>query len=223
MNFIDDENLVPIANRQNAKALNDDVANLLDLSMRCRIDFEHVDVAAFGNLDARIAHAAGLSRGPLHAVQGPCQDAGGCRLPDAPRSCEHERLRQPPAGDRVAKRTRDRLLPDDVVEPLGPPFARENLIGHSGELTVLGAWSLVLGPVRTGPRPGGPAAHCRIRLALLPAGPDAVHGMQLHRFRTAVQSARTARPPTGHRLNFTTRVRASRAAGTSPGPRRRQR
>src|SRR5438552_18624134 len=40
--------------------------------------------------------------------------------------------------------------------------------------------------------PEGPAAHVRIYLALLPSGPDAVRRLKLHRFRTAVQPARTA-------------------------------
>src|SRR5438067_2669684 len=38
--------------------------------------------------------------------------------------------------------------------------------------------------------PEEPAAHFRIYLALLPSGPDAVRRLKLHRFRTAVQSAR---------------------------------
>src|SRR5437762_13854064 len=38
--------------------------------------------------------------------------------------------------------------------------------------------------------PEEPAAHLRIYLALLPSGPDAVRRLKLHRFRTAVQSAR---------------------------------
>src|SRR6267143_6329178 len=46
--------------------------------------------------------------------------------------------------------------------------------------------------------PEGPAAHVRIYLALLPSGPDAVRRLKLHRFRTAVQSARTVRLDAGH-------------------------
>ena len=36
-----------------------------------------------------------------------------------------------PLAMRVAQRARDRLLPDDIVEPLRPPLAGEDLIGHS--------------------------------------------------------------------------------------------
>ena len=35
-----------------------------------------------------------------------------------------------PLAMRVAQRTRHRLLPDDIVEPLRAPLAREDLIGH---------------------------------------------------------------------------------------------
>src|SRR5439155_9567370 len=43
--------------------------------------------------------------------------------------------------------------------------------------------------LRTGPQSGMPAAHSSICLALLPSGPDAVRRLELHRFRTAMQSA----------------------------------
>src|SRR5678815_2325320 len=36
------------------------------------------------------------------------------------------------------------------------------------------------------PRSGDPAAQCRVYLALLPSGPDAVRRLNLHRVRTAV-------------------------------------
>ncbi len=49
-------------------------------------------------------------------------------LPRSALAGEHERLRDAAAGDRVAQRTRHRLLPDDIVEPLRSPFARENLV-----------------------------------------------------------------------------------------------
>src|SRR5687767_9794775 len=38
-----------------------------------------------------------------------------------------------------------------------------------------------------GPRPGAPAAHLRVCLALLPSGPDAVRRLKLHRVRAAVR------------------------------------
>ena len=52
-------------------------------------------------------------------------------LPHAARPGEHERLRDAAARERVAQRLRHRLLPDDVVEPLRAPLAREDLVGHA--------------------------------------------------------------------------------------------
>src|SRR5688572_14631491 len=40
---------------------------------------------------------------------------------------------------------------------------------------------------RVPPRPGAPAAHLRVYLALLPSGPDAVRRLKLHRVRAAVR------------------------------------
>src|SRR5688572_11851933 len=37
------------------------------------------------------------------------------------------------------------------------------------------------------PRPGAPAAHCRVYLALLPSGPDAVRRLKLLRVRAAMR------------------------------------
>src|SRR5262245_51782557 len=68
------------------------------------------------------------------------QDPRGGRLAAPARAGEHERLRHALACDRVAQRTRHRLLPDDIVEPLRTPFARENLVCHW-----LGFWLLTLG------------------------------------------------------------------------------
>ena len=98
------------------------------------IDFEHVDVAALGDLDAGIAHAARIRGRSLLAVQRPRQDPRRRGLAAPARAGEHERLRDAAAADRVAQRTRHRLLADDVVEPLRPPLAGENLIRHGREL-----------------------------------------------------------------------------------------
>ena len=134
----------------------------------------------------------GSAVGPLIAAQRPRQDARGRRLADAARPGEHERLREAAAGERVAQRARHRLLPDDVVEPLRPPFARENLVGHriSWELQIGDGWKSQLDGAE--PRPGGTCGTCRIYLALLPSGPDAVRRLKLHRFRTAVRLTQSA-------------------------------
>ena len=60
-------------------------------------------------------------------------------LPTPRGAGEHERLREPAARQRVAQRARDRLLADDVVEPLRAPLAGEDLIGHWIGMRVLNA------------------------------------------------------------------------------------
>jgi len=55
---------------------------------------------------------------------------------DAPRPAEHKRLRETAARQRIAQRPRDRLLSDHIVEPLRPPFAGEDLVGHRRLFTI---------------------------------------------------------------------------------------
>ena len=98
--------------------------------VRGGVDLEDVDVAPLGDLDAGVARAARIGRRALHAVQRARQDPRRRRLADAARPGEDERLREPAARQRVAQRPRHRLLADDIVEPLRPPFARDDLVGH---------------------------------------------------------------------------------------------
>ena len=130
MDFVDDEDLVAIAHRHDREAGDDHLADVVDAGVGRRIDLQDVDVPSFGDLDARVALAAGLRRRPVDAVQRSRQDAGGGRLADAPGPAEHERLRETAARQRIAQRPRDRLLSDHIVEPLRPPFAGEDLVGH---------------------------------------------------------------------------------------------
>src|SRR5205085_2037207 len=89
------------------------------------------------NLDARVAHAARIGRRSVDAAQRPRQDARGGGLTGSPLSREDEGLRDAPARNRIAQRTRDRLLSDDIVELLRPPLSRKDLIRH---------WDLGFGP-----------------------------------------------------------------------------
>ena len=130
VDFVDDEHLVAVPDRHDRQPGDDHLADVVDLGMRGRVDLEDVDVASLGDLDAGVAFAARLRRRTVHAVQRARQNARGGGLADAARSGEHERLGQTPARQRVAQRPRDRLLSDDIVELLRPPFARDDLITH---------------------------------------------------------------------------------------------
>ena len=94
------------------------------------VELDDVDVAPFGDLDARVTGAAGIGGRPGDAVQAAGENARGGRLADAAGPREDERLRNPLGRDGVAERLRDTALPDDVIELLRAPLPRENLICH---------------------------------------------------------------------------------------------
>src|SRR5688572_12813989 len=94
------------------------------------VNLEHVDVAPLRNLDARVAGPAWLRRRSLHAVQRLRQYPGGGRLAAAAGTGKDEGMSDAPARDRIAQRSRHRLLADDFIEPLRTPLACENLVGH---------------------------------------------------------------------------------------------
>ena len=130
VHLVNDEHLISIANGGERQVVDDDFANRVDTRVARRIDLEDVDVAPLRNLDARVANAAGIGGRSLDAAQRARQDARRRRLAGSALARKHERLRDAAAGDRIAQRTRHRLLPDDVIEALGTPLSGENLIGH---------------------------------------------------------------------------------------------
>ena len=132
VDFVDDEHLVAVAHRRDRERLDDDLADGVDAGVGGAVDLEDVQVAAFGDLHARIADAARVARRSVDAVQRPRQDARRRRLADAARAGEDERLREPAAGDRVLQRIDDAALADDVLELLRTPFAGESYVGHDG-------------------------------------------------------------------------------------------
>ncbi len=152
VDLVDDEDLVAVADRPYPEAGDDDVADLLDLRVRRGVDLEDVDVAPLGDLDARVAGSARVGGRPLHAVQRAREDPRGRRLADAARPGEDVRVRDALAGKRVAERLGDAALADHIVEPRGPPFAGENLVGHR---MMIGAPGLS-GPGETGASHRGP-------------------------------------------------------------------
>jgi hypothetical protein len=130
MNFVDDENLVAVADWCDGEPGNHHFANVVDAGMTGRVDLEHVDVASLRDLDTRVTRATRLRRLALHAVQRLGQYPRGRRLAASSWTGEHERMRDAAARNRVAQRARHRLLADDLIEALWTPFAGEDLIGH---------------------------------------------------------------------------------------------
>ena len=130
MDFIDDEDLLLVADRHDGQARDDHFAHVIDAGMRGGIDLEHVHVAAFRDFAAGIADAARVGGGAVGAVEHARQDAGRRGLADTARPGEHERLRNPTARHRVAKRLGDGALADHLIERLGPPAAGYDGVGH---------------------------------------------------------------------------------------------
>ncbi len=130
MDFVDDEDLVAVANGTDRQAVDDHVADVVDAGVRRGVDFEHIEIAAFGDFDTHVADAARVRGRPFVTVERAGEDAGGRRLADAACAGKHERLGDAAAADRVAERLRDAFLADDLVKPLRTPLAREDLIGH---------------------------------------------------------------------------------------------
>jgi hypothetical protein len=130
VNLVDDEDLVAVADRHDAEAGDDHFADVVDLGVGGSVDFQNIDVASLRNLHTGVTRSARIRRRTALAAQRACEDPRRRGLADAARSCEHERLRQPPARQRVAQRTRHRVLTDDILEALRPPLARDDLVGH---------------------------------------------------------------------------------------------
>ena len=128
MHFVDDENLIAVADGRHAEAGDDHLADLVDLRVGGGVDLEDVDVASLCDLDARVADTARIRRGTLLAVQRARENARGGGLADAARPREDERLRDTLRADRVTKRLGHAALADHVIETLRAPLARENLI-----------------------------------------------------------------------------------------------
>src|SRR5438445_1662987 len=165
MDFVDDEDLVAIPNWHDGEAGDDHLAHVVDARVRGCVDLEDVDVAPFGNLDARVALSARIRRWSVHAVQRPRQNARRRRLSDAARSGEDERLREPAAFQRVAQRTRHLQLSDDVVELLRPPLARNYLVGHDWRLETCDVRLATIRSLRNVPRSGVPCGTCQYPLS----------------------------------------------------------
>jgi len=130
VHLVDDEDLVAVPYRRDRQAGDDDLADVVDAGVAGGVDLEHVDIASLRDFDARVALAAWIRRGTLLAVERPRQDPRRRGLAAPPRAGKHKCVRDATAADRVAERTRHRLLADNLVEPLRPPLTGENLVRH---------------------------------------------------------------------------------------------
>jgi len=143
VHFVDDIDLVARRNRRVPHRL-DDLAHIVDASVRRGVHLDDVDMPPLGDRHARLAHAARIDRGTTGAVQADAVQRLGdqpCsrRFPDAAHTRHQECMCQPVALDRIAERAHHRVLPDKFRKSLRPVFAREDAVwlrgGHRVGLT----------------------------------------------------------------------------------------
>src|SRR6185436_13710931 len=125
--------LEAVARRVVARAL-PQLADLLHPVVGGPVDLLHVERRPRRDLEARGALAAGIGCRALSlaAVEGLGQDAGGRCLAHSPGPGEEERMADAAGAKSVLQGAHRSGLSHDLVEGLGPPFPRENQVGHWG-------------------------------------------------------------------------------------------
>jgi hypothetical protein len=102
-----------------------------------RVHLHHVDMAAFGDGLAVLAHAAGVGRRPAGAVRPDAvqplgDDARRRGLARAANAGQHEGLRDAVGLEGVLQGAHHGVLSDQVGKGLGPVLARQNLVAGVG-------------------------------------------------------------------------------------------
>ena len=124
--LVDDVDLVLVAHRREERLL-PQVAGVVDTTVGRRVDLDDVDRArpAAGQLATAVALAAGVGDRRLRAVERAGEDARRGRLAAAARAGEEVGVVDPVGGERGTQRLRHVVLPDDLLEGLGPVAAIE--------------------------------------------------------------------------------------------------
>src|SRR5207247_2150221 len=129
VHLVDDVDLVAPARRRILRVLAER-ADLLDATVRRAVDLDDVHERPGLALAAHGASPAGLGARPLGIEERPRQEPRRRGLADATRAREEVGVGDAPGRERVPERARDRVLADDRVERLRPPFPRQDLITH---------------------------------------------------------------------------------------------
>ena len=137
VHLVDEVHLVAPARRRVLDVV-EQLAGVVDLGARGRIDLDEIDEAALVDLAAGRADAAGIRAHAALAVQGFREDARDGGLADAARAGEQERMMNLAAVEGVGERTQHVLLPHHLREALRPPFSRQYDIAHRTSLAVTG-------------------------------------------------------------------------------------
>src|SRR2546428_1847580 len=127
MHLVDDVDLVAPA-RGSVLHVLAQRPDLLDAAVRRAVDLDDVHERPGLTLAAHRALPAGLGTRSLGTEERPRQEPRRRRLADPARTREEVGVGDAPGGERVPEGARDRVLADDRVERLRPPFSRQYLV-----------------------------------------------------------------------------------------------
>ena len=136
MYFVDEVDLVTPLGWGVSNILTE-LPDVFDAVVAGAINLDHIETVAGGNLAAVIAFAARRNRRSFHAIERLGQNSRGRCLSDAARADEEVRVSEAVLRDRVFQRARDMVLPDQIIEGLGPVFPRKNLVTHGAQSNVM--------------------------------------------------------------------------------------
>ena len=110
------------------------VTNFINAPIARCIYFYYIQSIAFVNCPTYVTVIAGLTLRRIKAIHRLGQDARGAGLPSASWTAEKVGVSYSPAVNRIAQCLGNVVLPYDLRQCLGPPFAVENLRGHAASI-----------------------------------------------------------------------------------------
>ena len=129
VHFVDQVDLVAAARRRVLHVV-EQLARIIDLGARGRVDFDQIDAAPGLDFAAARALEAGFGADAALAVQALGEDARHRGLADAARAGEQEGVVHASALERIGQRTQHVLLAGHLGEAAWTPFARERCVCH---------------------------------------------------------------------------------------------
>ncbi len=123
VDFVDDVHLEAPAGRRIQRAFQQ-LAHVVHLRVGRRVQFDQVDKTPAVDFRAGAAHAARRGGDAVNAIQGFGEDARDGGLAHAARAGEQVSMMQTVLRQRIAQCLHDMLLPRQLGEGFGAPFAR---------------------------------------------------------------------------------------------------
>ena len=136
--FVQDINLEAVARGTVARSLAQ-FTDFVNATVGGGVNLDHVNRVAGTDFSTGFADSAGLWDWMIlgTAVQGHRQDAGNGCLPDAAVAAENVAVGRPSLLDGILQSARNMFLSDDFGELLRTVLARQNLIAHGREVSII--------------------------------------------------------------------------------------